>query len=235
MVLTDGSSYKILPSAKDYKRIGEQDTGPNTGGMGAVSPVPFADEHFMDKVREQIIEPTIRGIQSEGLDYRGFIFLGLINVAGEPKVIEYNARMGDPETQAVLPRINSDLVDLLEACATGHLDQIELEIAPQCACTVVMVAGGYPGKYQKGLSIHGLENVDESLVFHAGTAENDGTTVTNGGRVLAITGIGETIDQALHSSYNTIEGISWDDAYYRKDIGKDMLEWLNKTLETSTD
>ena len=234
-VLTDGKSYKILPSAKDYKRIGEQDTGPNTGGMGAVSPVPFANESFMDKVKQDIIEPTIQGIQAEGLDYCGFIFLGLINVAGEPKVIEYNARMGDPETQAVLPRIDSDLVDLLVACASGHLDQVELEISPQCACTVVMVAGGYPGKYQKGLVIDGLDSSDESLVFHAGTSKTNEKTVTNGGRVLAITGFGDTIDQALKASYKAVDGISWEDVYYRKDIGKDMLEWLNKTLETSTD
>ena len=234
-VLTDGNSYKILPSAKDYKRIGEQDTGLNTGGMGAVSPVPFAGKAFMDKVKDQVIEPTIAGIKSEGLDYRGFIFLGLINVGGEPKVIEYNARMGDPETQVVFPRIHSDMVDLLVACADGQLDQVELEIDPRSACTVVMVAGGYPGKYHKGTAINGLESSEDSLIFHAGTTKIDEIVVTNGGRVLAVTGFGDTPEQALKTAYATVSTITWKDVYFRKDIGQDILALSNKTLETSAD
>ena len=208
-IITDGKSYKILPSAKDYKRIGENDTGPNTGGMGAVSPVPFADDAFMMKVEQQIIKPTIEGIQAEGLDYRGFIFLGLINVDGEPKVIEYNARMGDPETQVVFPRISSDLVDLLVACTNGTLDQVKLKLDPRTACTVVMVAEGYPGKYQKGMVIDGLQKPLTNLVFHAGTKMLESSIVTNGGRVLAITAYGENLEQALSSAYGTIKEISW--------------------------
>ncbi len=234
-VVTDGSSYKILPSAKDYKRIGENDSGPNTGGMGAVSPVPFADESFMEKVEEHIIKPTINGLKAEQLDYKGFIFLGLINVNGKPMVIEYNARMGDPETQAVFPRITSDLVDLLLGCAQGTLDQVELTIDPKSACTVVMVSGGYPESYQKGLSIEGLDTPTDNLIFHAGTGSQDGHIITNGGRVLAITAFGNDLTSALRSVYDTADNIKWKDVYYRKDIGQDLLTMINKTLETSSE
>jgi phosphoribosylamine--glycine ligase len=234
-VITDGNSYKILPSAKDYKRIGENDIGPNTGGMGAVSPVPFADEAFMHKVEESIIKPTIDGIRSEGLNYRGFIFFGLINVDGDPKVIEYNARMGDPETQVVLPLISSDLLDILIACANGTLDQVNLTIDPRNACTVVMVAGGYPGSYKKGAVIQGLGKPTKNLVFHAGTDTIEGSIVTNGGRVLAITALGESQKLALTAAYEGIKEINWDDVYFRKDIGQDLLDWTNKTLETSAE
>ena len=234
-VVTDGSSYKILPSAKDYKRIGENDSGPNTGGMGAVSPVPFADESFMEKVEENIIKPTIKGLKAEQFDYKGFIFLGLINVNGKPMVIEYNARMGDPETQAVFPRITSDLVDLLLGCAQGTLDQVELTIDPKSACTVVMVSGGYPESYQKGLSIEGLDTPTDNLIFHAGTGSQDGHIMTNGGRVLAITAFGNDLTSALRSVYDTADNIKWKDVYYRKDIGQDLLTMINKTLETSSE
>ena len=234
-VVTDGSSYKILPSAKDYKRIGENDSGPNTGGMGAVSPVPFADESFMEKVEEHIIKPTINGLKAEQLDYKGFIFLGLINVNGKPMVIEYNARMGDPETQVVFPRITSDLVDLLLGCAQGTLDQVEITIDPKSACTVVMVSGGYPESYQKGLSIEGLDTPTDNLIFHAGTGSQDGHIITNGGRVLAITAFGNDLTSALRSVYDTADNIKWKDVYYRKDIGQDLLTMINKTLETSAE
>ena len=234
-VVTDGKSYKLLPSAKDYKRIGENDTGLNTGGMGAVSPVPFADESFMKKVEERIIKPTIEGIQSEGLSYCGFIFFGLINVDGDPKVIEYNARMGDPETQAVLPLVSSDLLDILVACTDGSLDQVDLTIDPKNACTVVMVAGGYPESYQKGAVINGLDKADQHLIFHAGTASKEGVVVTSGGRVLAITAFGESQQQAIASAYQGVNEIHWDNAYHRKDIGQDLLALANKPLETSTE
>ena len=234
-VITDGKSYKILPSAKDYKRIGENDTGLNTGGMGAVSPVPFADSNFMKKVEDKIVIPTIDGLQAEGIDFRGFIFLGLINVNDEPMVIEYNVRMGDPETQAVLPRVSSDLVELLMGCATGNLDQQEVKIDDRSACTVVMVSGGYPGAYEKGKVIEGLGTETNSLVFHAGTTEHQGRVVTNGGRVLAITSFGSGINESLQSTYNTVKTINWQDAYYRKDIGQDLLNWLNNTIETSAE
>jgi len=230
-LLTDGKSYKILPSAKDYKRIGDNDTGPNTGGMGAVSPVPFADEDFMRKVEQKIITPTIKGLQAEGIDYCGFIFLGLINVDGEPMVIEYNARMGDPETQVVFPRISSDLVDLLLGAATKTLDQVELEIDPRSACTVVMVSGGYPGNYQKGVPIEGLDAPTQNLVFHAGTETDPGknSIITNGGRVLAVTAFGVRPRNAIRSAYETVNSISWKEVYFRKDIGQDLLR------ETSTE
>lgn len=234
-VLTDGKSYKILPSAKDYKRIGENDSGPNTGGMGAVSPVPFADQEFMEKVKNRIVIPTIEGLKAEGIHYCGFIFLGLINVAGEPMVIEYNARMGDPETQVVFPRIASDLVDLLWHTTNGTLDQVQLEIDSRSACTVVMVSGGYPGQYEKGNPIKGLEIATDNMVFHAGTRLDHDKVVTNGGRVLAITAYGEQPQDAVESAYQTARGIKWKDAYYRTDIGQDLLQWPNKALETSTE
>lgn len=223
-VLTDGNHYVILPEAKDYKRIGEGDTGLNTGGMGAVSPVIFADSVFMQKVEDRIVKPTIEGLKREGIPYRGFIFVGLMNVGGDPYAIEYNVRMGDPETQAVLPRIKSDFLELLMAAATGNLDKVELEVDDHHAATVVMVSGGYPNEYQKGMEIQGLADENESLVFHAGSAARDSRVITDGGRVLAVTGLDGSLEGALKKAYAAAHSIRWDDVYFRKDIGRDLLK-----------
>ncbi len=227
-VITDGEYYKILPEAKDYKRIGEGDAGLNTGGMGAVSPVSFADKTFMDKVENQIIIPTVKGLKAENIVYKGFIFFGLIAVKGEPYVIEYNCRMGDPETEVVMPRIKSDLLELFEGVATNTLSERDIQFDLRSATTVMMVSGGYPEDYQKGYKIEGLDAVTDSLVFHAGT-EMDGTDVVSaGGRVLAVTSYGRSIEQALDKSYRSIEDIQFKDAYFRSDIGFDLIQLLNK-------
>lgn len=223
-VLTDGKSYKILPEAKDYKPIGENNTGPNTGGMGSVSPVGFAQGDFMKKVEEKVIIPTINGLKKDNIDYQGFIFIGLMNVEGDPFVIEYNVRMGDPETQVVLPRIKTDLVELMSATASGSLEEIKLEIDDKTASTIVMVAGGYPDAYEKGTSISGLESkVADTIIFHAGTKKSKNGIVTNGGRVLAVTGLGDSMQEALDKSYGLVTKIHWDNVYFRKDIGHDLM------------
>ncbi|HQV00605.1 MAG: phosphoribosylamine--glycine ligase [Bacteroidia bacterium] len=222
-VLTDGISYKILPTAKDYKRIGDNDTGPNTGGMGAVSPVPFCDDAFMQKVTQQIIEPTFAGLKNEAINYCGFLFIGLMNDGGNPRVVEYNVRMGDPETEVVLPRIQNDLLEMLWAAGTKNLEKTDLQISPKTAVTVVMVSGGYPDAYQKNKPISGLDNVTESIVFHAGTTSSHDTVVTNGGRVLVITSMDNDIAGAAAKSYKTISMIDFENQYYRTDIGNDLV------------
>jgi phosphoribosylamine--glycine ligase len=221
--LTDGHSYHLLPEAKDYKRIGENDTGLNTGGMGAVSPVPFANAKFIEKVKREVIEPTIEGLKKEKLDYKGFIFFGLINCQGNPKVIEYNVRMGDPETEVVMPRIKSDLLMLFDAVGRQKLSETNIEIDERVATTVMMVAGGYPEAYEKGKKITGLENVKDSIVFHAGTKNDGANVVTNGGRVLAVTSVKDTLQEALATSYASINHIDYEKKYYRRDIGKDVM------------
>ena len=221
-VLTDGENFKILPEAKDYKRIGEGDTGLNTGGMGAVSPVPFADAAFMQKVTDRIVVPTVEGLKKEQIDYRGFLFIGLMNVAGDPYVIEYNVRMGDPETEVVFPRITSDLVSLLAAAANKTLNEVAIDISHQVATTVVGVSGGYPEAYEKGKAIEGLEAVKESIVFHAGTKLSDDAILTNGGRVIAFSALGDTLEAALSQSYEALKAVNWAGMYYRRDIGKDL-------------
>lgn len=222
-VLTDGDTYKILPSAKDYKRIGEQDTGLNTGGMGSVSPVPFADSAFLDKVEQRVIIPTIDGLKRDGIPYKGFIFIGLMNVAGDPYVIEYNVRMGDPETESVLPRIESDLLDLLQGVATGTLAERSFTLSPKTAATVMLVSGGYPGDYVSGMQIDNIESVKESLVFHAGTREENGVVKTAGGRVMAVTALKDTLFEALQQATADAGRIYFEGKNFRRDIGFDLI------------
>ncbi|AXB55939.1 phosphoribosylamine--glycine ligase [Flavobacterium fluviale] len=222
-VLTDGKNYKILPTAKDYKRIGEGDTGLNTGGMGAVSPVPYVDAVLMEKIETRIVKPTIEGFQKDGIEYKGFVFIGLINVKNEPIVIEYNVRMGDPETEVVVPRLKSDLVELFLSVADQKLGDFNLEIDPRSATTVMVVSGGYPEDFEKGKVISGLENVTNSIVFHAGTKLDNENVVTNGGRVIAVTSYGDNFQEAIKKSYQNIDKLSFDKMYFRKDIGFDLL------------
>ena len=222
-VLTDGENFKILPTAKDYKRIGEGDTGLNTGGMGAVSPVPFADAILLEKIENRIVKPTIAGLKKDGITYKGFVFIGLINVKGEPIVIEYNVRMGDPETEVVVPRIKTDLVELFLAVSNQTLNEIELEIDSRSAATIMVVSGGYPEDFEKGKVISGLSEVTDSLVFHAGTKTENGKVVSNGGRVLAVTSYGNDFQEAIKKSYQNIDKLNFDKMYFRKDIGFDLF------------
>jgi phosphoribosylamine--glycine ligase len=223
-ILTDGDHYLLLPEAKDYKKIGEGDKGPNTGGMGAVSPVPFADKSFMQKVKERIIEPTIRGLKEDQIDYRGFIFIGLIKVNEEPVVIEYNCRMGDPETEVVLPRLQNDLLSLFKGVADRSLHELMIETDPRVAATMVAVSGGYPGSYEKGFPISGLDNgAKDGLIFHSGTKEEDGKVVTNGGRVLCVTAYAEALPEAIRQSVSILRKIDFDGMYFRQDIGYEFM------------
>ena len=222
-VLTDGKNYKILPTAKDYKRIGVGDKGLNTGGMGAVSPVPFADAILLEKIETRIVKPTVEGLLKDKIEYKGFVFIGLINVKGEPIVIEYNVRMGDPETEVVIPRLKSDLVELFQAVADEKLDEVTLEIDERSATTIMVVSGGYPEDYEKGKVISGIENVQDSIVFHAGTKLENGQVVSNGGRVLAVTSFGENFQEAIKKSYQNIDKLHFDKMYFRKDIGFDLI------------
>jgi phosphoribosylamine--glycine ligase len=224
-VLTDGKDYVMLPEAKDYKRIGDGDTGPNTGGMGAVSPVNFATPAFMQRVENEVIRPTIEGLSHEGIDYKGFIFVGIMNVGGNPFVIEYNARLGDPETQAIMPRIKSDLVQLLLAAAKGELKDEHVEIDPNHSVTVAMVSEGYPGEYKKGKIIHGLQTATDHYIFHAGTKKDNENILTEGGRVLAVTGKGTSLEEARSLAYKKVSAIAWDGLYFRKDIGVDLMNY----------
>jgi phosphoribosylamine--glycine ligase len=221
-VLTDGKSYKILPTAKDYKRIGEGDTGLNTGGMGAVSPVPYVDAVLMEKIETRIVKPTIDGFQKDGIPYKGFVFIGLINVKGEPIVIEYNVRMGDPETEVVIPRLKTDLVELFLAVANEKLDQIALEVDERSATTIMVVSGGYPEEFEKGKVITGIENITDSIVFHAGTKLENNQVLSNGGRVLTVTSYGENFEEAIKKSYQNIAKLQFDKMYFRRDIGNDL-------------
>jgi len=226
-VITDGESYLTLPSAKDYKRIGVGDTGPNTGGMGSISPVPFADDSFMKKVDEQIIKPTIDGLKSENIPYNGFVFFGLMNVAGNPYVIEYNVRMGDPEAESVIPRINNDLIEIFSACAQKTLNKLTIDIDPQYCTAVMLVSEGYPGKYEKGKEILNLDKVEKSIVFHAGSIEdNNGQIFTNGGRVLALTSFANSMQEALNTSFRNAKTVEFKGKYYREDLGNDLLEYI---------
>jgi phosphoribosylamine--glycine ligase len=220
-VLTDGKTYITLPEAKDYKRIGEGDTGPNTGGMGAVSPVPFAGKEFMTKVEERIIKPTVKGLIDDGIDYKGFIFIGVIKVDEDPYVIEYNCRLGDPETEVVIPRLNTDIVELLLATANEKLNEVKIGIDPRTVCTVMAVSGGYPGNYEKGYEIKGIEKPvpEESIIFHAGTREEDGKVLTNGGRVLCVSSYGDSVTEAVYSSKLVLQELQFEDMYFRRDIG----------------
>lgn len=222
-VITDGDSYKVLPEAKDYKRIGEGDTGLNTGGMGAISPVPFADAAFLDKVETHVIKPTIRGLKADNLDYKGFIFFGIINVKGDPYVIEYNCRLGDPETEVIIPRIKSDILDLFDGVASRTLSECDIQFEERSAATIMMVSGGYPEEYKTGKQVFGLNNPTDSLIFHAGTKSDGPAVLTSGGRVLTVTSLARTLDLAIDKSYRTLENIEFEGAYFRKDIGKDVL------------
>lgn len=221
--ITDGTNYKIIGNAKDYKRVGENDTGLNTGGMGAISPVPFADKVFMSKVEEQVIIPTVKGLKKDGIAYKGIIYFGLMNVSGEPKVIEYNVRLGDPEAEILLPRLKNDLLSLILSTFDNDLPNQKIVYDDRSIATIIMVSGGYPEKYEKGIQINGLEHKTDSIIFHAGTKQSRQGLVTNGGRVLAITSYGDHIHDAIINSYNTIKNISFDKAYYRKDIGFDVI------------